>query len=51
VKKTLRITILLSIVSLSAGSVFAAPTGGVPRPPQVSFWSHVVNAALALLGM
>jgi hypothetical protein len=50
VKKTLRITLLLSVFSMSTFPVFAAVTGGNPRP-RVSLWSELVVAAQTLLGM
>ena len=43
VKITLRTTILLSIFSMSAASLFAAPTGTNPRP-QVSDATSVFEA-------
>jgi hypothetical protein len=52
VKKTLRIALLLSALSVSTAPLFAtaAPTGGDPRP-QVSFWSQMVAVAHAFLGI
>ena len=49
-KKTLRITLLLSVFSMSTVPVFSAVTGGNPRP-QVSLWSELVAAAQTFLGM
>jgi hypothetical protein len=50
VKKTLCITLLLSVFSTATVPVFAAVTGGNPRP-QVSLWDELVAEAQTFLGM
>jgi hypothetical protein len=50
VKKTIGITILMSVLSLSTLSGYAAVTGGNPRP-RMSPWSAVVAAVESFLGV
>jgi hypothetical protein len=49
-KKTVRNLILLTAVATTSAPLFAAVTGGDPRP-QISMWSQFVQTALSLVGM